>query len=80
METKYFDIHVDEGGGAGYSVAIKIEEGTETMTEKLGTNDNEIINEAVRQGRLDADERKYVDNVSEITLADFIDMTDGIKA
>ena len=74
MKTKYFSIHVNEGGGIGYSVPIAIEVSTDTMIEVLGTNDNEIINEAVRQGRLDADDRKFVDSVDEIEKGEYNDM------
>ena len=70
---RYFDIHVNFGGKSnGYSIPLAIEEKTDTITD--WSSEDEIANEAVRQGRLDADDREYVDTVDEIEEDEYNDM------
>jgi hypothetical protein len=55
---KYYDIHVSNGKD-GFSIPFKVE------TEKR-LSEQEVIDEAVKEKKLDSEDAKYVDNVEEI--------------
>lgn len=68
MLTKYFDIHVNEGGGEGYSIPISF------ATDSPKVSDNDVIDTAIIFGNLDADDSPYVDTVREIDEAEYNQM------
>lgn len=73
MGKRYFDIHVNFGGRSnGYSLPIEIDVNTDTISD--WDCEDEIANEAVRQGRLDTDDRNFVDSVFEIELKEYNQM------
>lgn len=68
--TYYYDIHIveDEATGMGYSVFIKT---TKHYDEDLDAD--AIVDEAIKQNKLDADEADYCDYVSEISEQEYKD-------
>lgn len=68
--TYYYDIHIveDEDTGMGYSVFIKT---TKHYDEDLDAD--AIVDEAIKQNKLDADEADYCDYVSEISEQEYKD-------
>ena len=68
--TYYYDIHIveDDATGMGYSVFIKT---TKHYDEDLDAD--AIVNEAIKQNKLDADEADYCDYVSEISEQEYKD-------
>ena len=68
--TYYYDIHIveDEATGMGYSVFIKT---SKHYDEDLDAN--AIVDEAIKQNRLEADEADYCDYVSEISEQEYKD-------
>ena len=70
MEKYYYDVHIseDEATGMGYSVFV---ESDIQYDEDLESED--IINLAIEQGKLDAEEAQYCDYVSEIDEQEYLD-------
>lgn len=70
MEKYYYDVHIseDEATGMGYSVFV---ESDIQYNEDLESED--IINLAIEQGKLDAEEAQYCDYVSEISEQEYLD-------
>ena len=68
--TYYYDIHIveDDATGMGYSVFIKT---TKHYDEDLDAD--AIVDEAIKQNKLDADEADYCDYVSEISEQEYKD-------
>ena len=68
--TYYYDIHIveDEATGMGYSVFIKT---IKHYDEDLDAD--AIVDEAIKQNRLEADEADYCDYVSEISEQEYKD-------
>lgn len=68
--TYYYDIHIveDEATGMGYSVFIKT---TKHYDEDLDAD--AIVDEAIKQNKLDVDEADYCDYVSEISEQEYRD-------
>lgn len=68
--TYYYDIHIveDDATGMGYSVFIKT---TKHYDEDLDAD--AIVDEAIKQNRLEADEADYCDYVSEISEQEYKD-------
>lgn len=66
----YYDIHIveDDATGMGYSVFIKT---TKHYDEDLDAD--AIVDEAIKQNKLDADEADYCDYVSEISEQEYKD-------
>ena len=67
MKTKYFDIHVSYEGGLGFSVFLEAK--PNTLTEDFINND--VVSHAVSTGQLEPDDIEYVDNVTEISQAEY---------
>lgn len=67
--TKFYDVHVFFSRKDGYSVFIQIE------TEDEFVRDEDVIEEAIKQGKLDECDANQIDYVSEIEEEDFIQMT-----
>ena len=70
MEKYFYDIHIveDEDTGMGYSVFV---ESDIHFDEDLESE--EIIDLAIEQGKLDAEEAQYCDYVSEIDEQEYLD-------
>lgn len=70
MEKYFYDIHIveDEDTGMGYSVFV---ESDIHFDEDLESE--EIIDLAIQQGKLDAEEAQYCDYVSEIDEQEYLD-------
>lgn len=70
MEKYYYDVHIseDEATGMGYSVFV---ESDIHYDEDLESED--IIDLAIEQGKLDAEEAQYCDYVSEIDEQEYLD-------
>jgi len=64
MKKGFFDVHVNHGGGVGFSVFI-----TGTVVNNWEKQD--IIGIAIDQGKIEPDDDKYVDNVTEITEEEY---------
>ena len=64
IKTRYYTIHVNDGGDNGHSVFI------EGDWAKKPTKD-EILNWAWRFGQIDNEDRKYVDDVVEISKREY---------
>ena len=74
--TYYYDIHIveDDATGMGYSVFIKT---TKHYNEDLDAD--AIVDEAIKQNKLDADEADYCDYVSEISEQEYKDAVPHIE-
>lgn len=74
--TYYYDIHIveDDATGMGYSVFIKT---TKHYDEDLDAD--AIVDEAIKQNKLDADEADYCDYVSEISEQEYKDAAPHIE-
>ena len=74
--TYYYDIHIveDDATGMGYSVFIKT---TKHYDEDLDAD--AIVDEAIKQNKLDADEADYCDYVSEISEQEYKDAAPRIE-
>ena len=70
MEKYFYDIHIveDEDTGMGYSVFIESD-----MHYDEDLESEEIIDLAIEQGKLDAEEAQYCDYVSEIDEQEYLD-------
>lgn len=74
--TYYYDIHIveDDATGMGYSVFIKT---TKHYDEDLDAD--AIVDEAIKQNKLEADEADYCDYVSEISEQEYKDAVPHIE-
>lgn len=68
--AQYFDVHVFHSRKDGYSVHIAMSD----MNEGDAYMDEEVIESAVAQGVLDAEEANYVDSVDDITEQEYNQM------
>ena len=70
MSKKYFDVHLTIIPRVeSFSVPVECELDNEY-------NDEDVVSEAVNQGKIDPDDIDFVDYVEEIDLDDFEDMRD----
>jgi hypothetical protein len=67
---QYFDVHVFHSRKDGFSVPVAIQDRNESQS----FDEDEIIEMAVAQGNLDAEDANYVDSVDDITEKEYNDM------
>jgi hypothetical protein len=68
--AQYFDVHVFHSRKDGFSVPVAIQD----RSEDDSFDDDDIIEQAVELGLLDAEDANYVDTVDEITSEEYNDM------
>lgn len=68
--AQYFDLHVFHSRKDGFSVPVAIQD----RNEDDSFDDDDVIEQAVELGLLDAEEAQYVDSVDDITEQEYNQM------
>ena len=70
METMYFDVNVFHNRKDSYSKFFKME-----VKEHFAWQDEDILNEVIKQGVIDSDEANHADYIEEISEIEYYELT-----